>query len=687
MSQRINLLRAGLNSLKGRIALTFFMATLALLLVMLGIQASNARQDAQKLHESRLQQLEATWRTTLESNGISAARQIPTLTALAGQGLREQGGGSLISAETRGIYRRIDLMGADGTIHQSSIRPRPAAALADPAVIVTRLRYEQALSSLVMSDTPEGPRPGILVALRAPHDTYLVAVRSLLSVATLLTNGLSGHWIIHDTSGRVLTTDLPQDMAARFLHPAAAATSIADIELDGRTYQMTAIPLNDIEVRRVATLTSILDVTDARLRDKHELFITLSSGLGLILLTTFLLYQRLEAQLRPLSALSAIVQQVADGKLHDSTRIRTSASELQQMASAIAVLQANAIEAEHQRFNASLHQRANLLLIESEMNRLRQTLGSLAQRTLEEQLAREADGPDRLGRAFRIMIDQVISQQTRLTELLDERERDLSVVRQALAERGQLTRMREELEIARQLQISNLPGEAAMDDLSARIDLYAGMRPAQEVGGDFYDFAVLDDRYLVLMIGDASGKGVPAAMFGMMARILMKAAASEHLDPGECLVLANRALAAENNALLFATAFLGLLDLTSGRLRYASAGHNPPLVQRAAGPLQALDLECGLVLGAMDDSRYVTHEFQLLPEDLLVLYTDGVTEAHDVSRQLFGEPRLATLLSMLPPGTAREAADAIFASVDRFTADAAQFDDMTLTTVRYRPAG
>ncbi len=687
MTDRLRRLRGSPASLKGRIALTFFVAMLALMLVMLGIQVNTERSDARKLREARLQHLQSTWRTALESYSTNAARQVPMLSALARDGLHAHGSTSVISEATRETYHRIDLMSADGTILQSSTRPRPGKSLADPGVIVTRLRFESALSSLQMFDDGDGKQPGILVALRASRDAYLVAVRSLSTVAPLLTTGIAGYWMIHAPNGKLLATDLPQDVAARFLQPVSTAPEIADLELDGRIYQLTAIPLEDLQSRRVATLTSIVDVTETQLEDRNELLIALAAGLGLLLLTTFLMYQQLDAQFRPLGELSDIVQQVADGKLYGSTRILGSATELQQIAGAIAVLQANEIEAEHQRFGTSLHQKANLLLIEHEMERLRQTLGSGAQRALEAQLAHESEGPDRLGRAFRIMIDQVIQQQTRLTELLDERERDLSVVRQALAERGQLTRLREELEIARQLQLSNLPGDDAMQALSARLDLNAGMRPAQEVGGDFYDFALLDDRYLLLLIGDASGKGVPAAMFGMMARILMKASASQHTEPGQCLALANRALAAENNALLFATAFLGVLDLASGRLRYASAGHNPPLVLSASGKLTALDAECGLVLGAMDDSSYPTHEHQLATDDLLVLYTDGVTEAHDTARQLYGEHRLGTLLSTLPRGSARDAAQAIFASVDRFTGDAEQFDDMTLTIVRYRPAG
>jgi sigma-B regulation protein RsbU (phosphoserine phosphatase) len=687
MNERLRRLRGSPASLKGRIALSFFVAMLALLLVMLGIQISTDRNDARKLREARLEQLQASWRTALKSNGTSAARQVPTLKALASDGLHGGGETSLISRETREIYHRVDLMSADGTIRQSSTRPRPVASLADPGVIATRLRFESALSSLVMFDDGDDQLPGILVALRASRDAYLVAVRSLSAVTPLLSTGIAGHWMIHAPDGKLLATDLPQEVATHLLQQVSVAGEIADLELDGRVYQLTAIPLDDLQSRRVATLTGIIDVTETRLEDRHALFIALASGLGLILLTTFLLYQQLDAQFRPLGELSTIIQQVADGKLYGSTRIRGSASELRQIARAITVLQGNAIEAEHQRFSAGVRQTANLLLIESEMDRLRQTLGAAAQRTLEAQLAREAEGPDRLARAFRIMIDQVISQQTRLTELLDERERDLSVVRQALAERGQLTRLREELEIARQLQLSNLPGEEAIQALSARLDLYASMRPAQEVGGDFYDFALLDDRYLVLLIGDASGKGVPAAMFGMMARILMKASASQHTDPGQCLALANRALATENNALLFATAFLGVLDLATGRLRYASAGHNPPLVLRTSGALMRLDEECGLVLGAMDDSSYPTHEHQLATDDLLVLYTDGITEAHNAAQQLYGEQRLATLLSTVPPGDARDAAQAIFTSVDHFTGKATQFDDMTLTIVRYQPAG
>ncbi len=675
------------TSMKARITLVFFVAMLALLIIMIGIQLNAARSDRQRLHESLLEGLQTTWRTALDSNGVNAARQIPTLLSLAQTGLEDSRTNALISAETRALYRRIDVISADGTILHSSQQPRPMTPLADREFVTTRLRYDRELSELIMFESAKEAEPAILVALRLSHDAYILAARPLAAVAPLLNDGITGHWVVRDKNGKVLSADLPPTITSELLALPASQRGIFDAELNARTYQLIALPLNDIHSNRIATLTSVRDVTDLRRQERYEFFITLSIGFGLIFLTTFLLYSSLDSQFKPLGELSVVVQEIADGDLYSSTKIATSTSELTRMAKAIETLQTNATESDHQRFSSRAQQTANLLLIENEMLRLRETLGSDAQRTLETQLASETAGPERLGRAFHIMVDQVISQQTRLTNLLEERERDLTVVRQALAERTQLTRLREELDIARQLQISNLPGEPAMRAIADRIDLYATMRPAREVGGDFYDFALVDHRYLVLVIGDASGKGVSAAMFGMMARILIKATANGASDPGQCLALANRVLASENNAMLFATAFLAILDISTGQMRYASAGHNPPLIHRKNGGIEVLGQECGLVLGAMEDSNYPTHEGYLAPDDLLVLYTDGVTEAHNASNDLFGEGRLIAVLNQPLPMRARESIDAILESIDQFTEAIPQFDDITLTSIRYRQAG
>lgn len=687
MSVLVRLSRHRISSLKGQITLSFFVAMLILLVIMVGVQINSARSSRQKLQESLTEDLQATWRTALDSNGVSASRQVPTLMSLARTGLQRNSENSLISDETRALYHRIDIMAPDGSIRHSSSRPLPTAPIAAPEFIVTRMRYDSEFSSLVMADIAGISQPAVVVALRPARDTYLLALRRLSAMAPLLNDGIDGHWMVRDQQGQVLAADLPPDIADAILAQPPSQRGVDDLSINDRLFQLVALPLNDLHAHRIATLTSIRDVTDARRRERYELFFTLSLGLGLIFLTTFLLHERLDAQFRPLRELSNIVTQVAEGHLYDATSVPASTSELRQMANAISVLQANAIESDHQQFNARLVHAANLELIETEMNRLRQTLGNDAQRMLEQQMANEPDDAGRLGRAFRIMVDQVISQHSRLTDLLGERERDLTVVRQALAERQQLVRLREELDIARQLQISNLPGEEAMRALGDQVDLYATMRPAQEVGGDFYDFALLDGRYLVLLIGDASGKGVSAAMFGMMARILLKAAASERADPGDCLALANRALAAENNALLFATAFLGVLDLSSGQLRYASAGHNPPLIRRSAGGLEAMDQECGLVLGAMDDSSYPTHEGRLAPGDMLLLYTDGVTEAHDARNQLYGEARLSACLAQVPASSARNMTEDLLDEIGRFTGDSPQFDDITVTALRYLRAG
>ena len=281
------------------------------------------------------------------------------------------------------------------------------------------------------------------------------------------------------------------------------------------------------------------------------------------------------------------------------------------------------------------------------------------------------------------MTSRVLSQQDRLRAMLEERTRDLQVVRQALAERQQLSRLREELEVAQHLQTSHLPRREAAQALPPSIDLHALMRPAKEVGGDMYDFVMLDERRLMLVVGDASGKGISAAMFVMMTRALLRAAAGAVPSPARCLALANATLSEHNDALIFCTLFLAVLDLPTGQLVYANAGHNPPWLRHANGSAQRLALTGDIMLGVIADYDFTDASITLVPGDTLVMYSDGVTEAHDPQSELFGDQRLAQALPEWQGAGAQSLSDEIMSRVDRFVAGAEQSDDITLMTVGY----
>ena len=239
-------------------------------------------------------------------------------------------------------------------------------------------------------------------------------------------------------------------------------------------------------------------------------------------------------------------------------------------------------------------------------------------------------------------------------------------------------RMDQELEFARQIQQAALPGVfPARPDF----DLYAAMHAAREVGGDFYDFYLLDRYTLVFLIADVSGKGIPGAMIMMRAKTLLKDSTESGRPIDQVFDRVNRKLCDDTG--MFLTAWMGRLDLRTGELTYVNAGHNPPLLRRRDGRFEYLRTRPNLVLAGLEDTRYRIQTLQLGPGDALYLYTDGVTEAADSRGQLFGEERLRqALASAGNAADVRDVCAGVAAAVEGFTGDTPQSDDITMLCVR-----
>jgi sigma-B regulation protein RsbU (phosphoserine phosphatase) len=209
------------------------------------------------------------------------------------------------------------------------------------------------------------------------------------------------------------------------------------------------------------------------------------------------------------------------------------------------------------------------------------------------------------------------------------------------------------------------------------------MEPAKEVGGDFYDFALLDGDRLAVMIGDASGKGVSAAMFIAMGRSILRSAIVRGASPAQALAVANSTLAVENHTMMFATVFVAILDLRTGWLTYASAGHNPPYIMTQAGTISMLGGMAGIALGIVEDCIYDDEEQLVHPGSSLVLFTDGVTEANAPDKSMFEEERLEAALAGLTKVGPEATVAAILAAVQQFAAGEEQADDITVLSARY----
>ena len=235
-----------------------------------------------------------------------------------------------------------------------------------------------------------------------------------------------------------------------------------------------------------------------------------------------------------------------------------------------------------------------------------------------------------------------------------------------------------ELAFAKAIQHSALPSVFPPYPGRKEFDIHAAMFTAKEVGGDFYDFYFVDEDTLAFLVADVSGKGIPAAMFMMQSKMLLKSFAESGMPIEQVFTTANEKLCEGNDAGMFVTAWMGLLNVKTGLVTFANAGHNPPLVCQADGSFAFHKTRAGFVLAGMEGIRYRKFELQLAPGDTICLYTDGVTEATNAEEQLYGDERLQNLLNRQQGASAQAICEAIKADVDAFVGEAEQFDDITL---------
>lgn len=245
-------------------------------------------------------------------------------------------------------------------------------------------------------------------------------------------------------------------------------------------------------------------------------------------------------------------------------------------------------------------------------------------------------------------------------------------------------RYESELKIARTIQMSFLPKNFPPFPENIEFDIYATLASAKEVGGDLYDFFLLDKDHLFFSIGDVSGKGVPAALFMAAAKTLMKGTAGRDMAPSEVLSRVNRELCLENDSMMFVTVFCGMLNFRTGEVLYSNAGHNPPLVLRPGQPPEWLPLPDGFLLGTMEDSAYETRRILLTPGEMLLLYTDGVTEAMNGEKAFYYEERLIRAAKDHEQGSPEELVREILQSVRDFAGSEPQSDDITLLALSFR---
>ena len=300
-------------------------------------------------------------------------------------------------------------------------------------------------------------------------------------------------------------------------------------------------------------------------------------------------------------------------------------------------------------------------------------------RDATEKYARELGS----GRPFTadVHIDDEVEE---LMHSIEELDRSL---RHYIRENEEITAEREklktELELAANIQRDMLPCVFPPFPERREFELHAAMDPAREVGGDFYDFFLIDPDHLGLVIADVSGKGIPAALFMMMAKTMIQNCVRAGLGPAAALEQVNRLIAENNKEDMFVTVWLGILDIPSGKLTAVNAGHEYPVLKTPEGMYELIKDKHGVAVGIMEGTKYREYEWELKPGSSLFVYTDGLPEANNARKELFGTDRMLAAVNKVPEAGPEELLKSVRASVDAFVGDEPQFDDLTMLCLRY----
>ncbi len=308
------------------------------------------------------------------------------------------------------------------------------------------------------------------------------------------------------------------------------------------------------------------------------------------------------------------------------------------------------------------------------LNRITKRISELSESNLEfkmEDAYRTSDEVEELAQSFASISHKTVEYMDTIRTVTAEKER-----------------IGAELSLATQIQAAMLPHIVPAFPDRKDFDIIGSMDPAKEVGGDFYDYFLIDDDHLCMVIADVSGKGVPAALFMMASKIIIQSVAMLGGSPGQILTRTNEAICSSNEAQMFVTVWVGTLELSTGKLTCANAGHEYPVFKKPDGSFELFKDKHGFVIGGMEGVKYREYELTLEPGSKVFVYTDGVPEATNASQELFGTDRMMSALNAHPDAEPMEILKNVRKAVDGFVLDAEQFDDLTMLCLEYKgPVG
>ena len=603
-----------------------------------------------------------------------------------------------------GIADRFDVLYADGSLaysshsalFQSSVI---AAGVARDAIqIGTRIRgigNDQQRGVAVVLGIPLGAPPGSVGI--AGMGVYATSIEEAILEMEQATKSSV---LIVNRRGRPLAgsaADLWESIGK--LIDLTAVDTLQTVEADERVFSAVVLPQTAELGSLVARMISIKDVTELAQRQEQVSQITVLSVIAFLGLVLIGLGYYMSRSFTPLTDGVGVLNALSRGDLQARVEGAGGRDEVGRIAGAVNVFRANLIAFDRFRRSRERQRRRQERFIRREMTQLADTLDEeervavLAEMDQLEHLVRGT--PDGEGQVISIA-DATDSASTALTresdslamtalafQKMSDRVQDQNQsLREALAAKNAFIALQKELDIAGRVQLSLLPDTMP---LSERAEMTGIMRPAKEVGGDFYDFFYLDQHRIALTVADVSGKGVPAGLFMVMTRTLLRATAVRHVDaPGLVLASVNDFLEQNNSEQLFVTVFYGVLDERTGRFIYANGGHNPPILVDSTGA-NPLATTGGVALGMFDGLDYADAHVDMEPGARLVLFSDGVTEAFNDHEEAFGDDRLLDTTRALPgeQGPDKDVTD-IVTAVDDFTGEAPQFDDITCVVLVYK---
>ncbi|MEW5422387.1 SpoIIE family protein phosphatase [Amorphus sp. 3PC139-8] len=682
--------------LRTRITLLLSIAFLLVIAGLVAIGFSRIQIERERLSQIAINGQDSVWRSVVEEQTRelhAIAFELSSRIDGSASGLSRDAIGKVVAASHEVVADAHDIQVVDpsGNILFSSSPELGSLPLLSSAAIDQIATTRKPIGGL----RQDGPRSYVIAsAVPVIADTAVAAIVTVTRDAEDALDRFSQ--AIHEPSflvslrGRMVEGTAPMlwDKVQPEVSPREAGVQV--LRADDRLLFATGMPVVDMIGGFAGTLVTLRDATDS-LTSANQL-----QGVGLVGIAIFavvvliLLYLYMRHAFRPLEHAISVLEALSKGNLHQ-TLDETGSGEIRKISEAVAVFRRNAIALEENRSQVERQRRRQERIIRRQLERLADTLETdgraeivddlqAAVRRRQDEAAggrggAQDDQLNVLATVLQRMSARISDQHTRLTALVKE-------LQEAIITRAKLAGLEQELEIARELQLSFLPHPLPPHSTFA---IHGVMETAKEVGGDFFDYFMIDERHLAVAAADVSGKGVPAAMFMAITRTLVKATAVFTNSPADSISQVNQFMAADNEQMMFVTLFYGVLDLETGILTYTNAGHNPPyIIKPSGGTARPLERTGDPALAIVEDHDYRELTVTLAPGDTLFAFTDGVTEAFDADGEAYGEGRLEALLAERAAATDVNALGGVVtAALLEFERGADRADDVTCLTLRY----